>query len=94
MQVIRVRISGRVQGVWYRDWTRRTAQSLGLTGWVRNCRDKSVEALFCGPEPSVRYMIERCHEGSPQSHVERVEIIGEGSDGVDIPADFTVRATA
>ena len=51
---VRVRISGRVQGVWYRGWTVDEARRLGLSGWVRNRRDGSVEAVFSGPEHVVR----------------------------------------
>jgi len=60
---VRVRITGRVQGVAYRAWTVRVASRLSLSGWVRNCRDGSVEALFSGPEAAVRTMIEWGHRG-------------------------------
>jgi acylphosphatase len=55
MDNIRVRliIQGRVQGVWFRDSTRREAMSLGVNGWVKNCRDGSVEVLAEGPEERV-----------------------------------------
>lgn len=62
-------ITGRVQGVWYRAWTEKEAQSLGLDGWVRNLPDGSVEALFSGPEETVRDMISRCRSGPPLAQV-------------------------
>jgi|Tabmets5t2r1_1033131.scaffolds.fasta_scaffold115038_2 acylphosphatase len=66
---VRVRIKGRVQGVWYRGWTVDQARRLGLSGWVRNRRDGSVEAVFSGPEPAVRAAIELCREGPPAALV-------------------------
>lgn len=69
---IRLHIEGRVQGVWYRGWAMAEARELGLTGWVRNRRDGSVEALISGPEPAVRAMIERCRRGPPAARVERI----------------------
>ena len=68
----RVRIEGRVQGVWFRGWTIETATSLGLAGWVRNRSDGSVEALFVGPEEAVDAMIEACHRGPPAARVTAV----------------------
>lgn len=65
----RVRIRGRVQGVWYRGWTVDQARALGLDGWVRNRCDGSVEAVFSGPDASVRQMIERCWSGPPAARV-------------------------
>ena len=67
---VRVIIRGRVQGVWYRAWTEGEARGLGLDGWVRNCADGSVEALFSGPEDTVRQMIARCHRGPPVARVD------------------------
>lgn len=61
-----------MQGVFFRSWTEQEAEALGLSGWVRNRRDGSVEAVFAGPEPVVRHMIERCHEGPPAARVERI----------------------
>ena len=58
-----VRIEGRVQGVWFRAWSATEASSLGLSGWVRNRRDGSVEAVFSGPENLVSKMLERCWDG-------------------------------
>ena len=69
---VRVRIEGRVQGVWFRAWTVREASARGLDGWVRNCRDGAVEALFAGPEPAVRAMIALCWDGPPAARVSAV----------------------
>ena len=69
---VRVRISGRVQGVWYRGWTVDEARRLGLSGWVRNRRDGSVEAVFSGPEHVVRAMIVFCRAGPPAALVREV----------------------
>ena len=69
---VKVRISGRVQGVWYRGWTVDQATSRGLSGWVRNRRDGSVEALFSGPAASVAEMIEACRRGPPAARVDAV----------------------
>ena len=69
---IRVRITGRVQGVWYRGWTVDHARQLGLSGWVRNRRDGSVEAVFSGAEQAVRAMIDLCRKGPPAALVSEV----------------------
>ena len=69
---VRVRIKGRVQGVWYRGWTVDQARRLGLSGWVRNRRDGSVEAVFHGPEAAVRAMIELCRQGPPAASVDEI----------------------
>jgi acylphosphatase len=69
---IRLHIHGRVQGVWYRGWAVAEAEELGLSGWVRNRRDGSVEALLSGPEPMVRAMIERCRRGPSAARVDHI----------------------
>jgi acylphosphatase len=69
---VRVRISGRVQGVAYRAWAEREASLLSLSGWVRNRRDGSVEAVFSGREDAVRDMIERCRRGPSLARVAAV----------------------
>ncbi len=66
---MRVRIEGRVQGVWYRGWTRRMAGRLGLSGWVRNNADGTVEAVFAGAGSKVDAMIEHCRRGPPAANV-------------------------
>lgn len=78
---VRVRISGRVQGVWYRGWTVETAQARGLRGWVRNRRDGSVEALLIGPPADVEAMIAACRDGPPMARVTNVEQFGTIDDG-------------
>lgn len=72
LMVARIGIEGRVQGVGYREWTRRHATELGLVGWVRNRRDGSVEALFCGEPAAVETMIARCGTGPRAAAVTRV----------------------
>ena len=88
---ISVRIEGRVQGVGYRYWTEGVAADLGLTGWVRNRRDGSVEALFAGPADDVRQMLDRCREGPPASRVTAVTILEEGEETL---VNFEVLQTA
>lgn len=58
-KAVRVKVKGRVQGVFFRDWTVETARSLGLAGWVRNRRDGSVEALLSGDPAKVDEMVSR-----------------------------------
>jgi len=75
---VRVRITGRVQGVCYRAWAQANAQALGLSGWVRNNRDGAVEALFSGAVNQVVEMLARCRKGPPAALVEDVAIMDEG----------------
>jgi acylphosphatase len=70
---VKLRIHGKVQGVWYRDWTVQAANALGVHGWVRNRTNGTVEALVVGEEAAVRSLIAQCHQGSPASHVERID---------------------
>ena len=66
-------ISGRVQGVWFRNWMDGEAKARGLEGWVRNRRDGTVEALLSGPHAAVGEMITACHQGPPLAQVYHVE---------------------
>ena len=91
MKCVRVVISGRVQGVAYRAWTERTARELGLTGWVRNRRDGTVEASFCGNADLVDEMIHRCHSGPRLARADAVTI--EDMPGEPRPTVFEVRET-
>jgi acylphosphatase len=86
----RVRITGKVQGVWFRAWTVEQARELGLDGWVRNRLDGSVEALVSGAPAQVEAFIERCHGGSPASRVDGVEV--EDTPGI-VAAGFTQKPT-
>jgi len=67
-------ISGRVQGVGYRAWARREAEKHGLSGWVRNRSDGTVEALVSGPEDAVRRFLFACHTGPLAASVKQVDV--------------------
>lgn len=81
MKRVRVLISGRVQGVFFRAYTRETAMALNLTGWVRNLSDGRVEAVFEGEDGKVDAMLEWCKQGPPYAVVRDVEIIEETPTG-------------
>jgi len=70
----RVRVTGRVQGVFFRAWTRDEAKALGLTGWVRNAADGSVEAFLEGSESAVAKMIELMGQGPSHARVDEVDV--------------------
>ena len=70
----RLTITGRVQGVGFRDWALQTGQRLGLTGWVRNRSDGAVEALVVGDETAVGQMIEACRRGPPLARVDEIDV--------------------
>ncbi|MFC6953051.1 acylphosphatase [Halorubellus litoreus] len=76
-------VSGRVQGVFFRDTTRQTAQTEGVDGWVRNLDDGRVEAVFEGPEDAVEAMLSFCHDGSPAARVDDVDVEYGDPEGVD-----------
>lgn len=69
---VKVVVSGRVQGVWFRGWVQQQARALGLAGWVRNVGGGSVEALLAGPETRVHEMIAELHRGPPAARVRDV----------------------
>jgi acylphosphatase len=89
-RIVRIRIAGRVQGVGFRYWTDDTARALGLAGWVRNCRDGSVEALFSGRPDDVAEMLRRCHQGPRSAQIASVQVLEEGGDA---PIGFEMRPT-
>ena len=74
-------ISGRVQGVNFRYYTRQQARSLGVKGWVRNLIDGRVEAVFEGDGVSVESMVDWCHHGPRGAWVDRVEVQWEDPTG-------------
>ena len=78
---VHIIVEGRVQGVFFRDYTREEAQKLGLTGWVRNQRDGTVEAVVEGDASRIEQMIQWFHRGSPMSAVTRVTVTEEKSVG-------------
>ena len=83
-----IRITGRVQGVFFRAWTCEQARSLFLGGWVRNCPDGSVDVHVEGPTDQVDELVRRLHTGPPSAQVEDVEI----SDAAPIRGSgFSVR---
>jgi acylphosphatase len=69
-----VTVTGRVQGVFFRAWTRDQADELRVTGWVRNCPDGRVDMHIEGEESAVEQMIERLHHGPSSARVEDVHI--------------------
>jgi acylphosphatase len=67
-----VTIIGRVQGVGYRDWMVRAANRLGVSGWVRNSGDATVEAVVQGEPDSIEALLAACRRGPPHAHVEDI----------------------
>ena len=84
----RVVVHGDVQGVFFRDTARREASRHGVSGWVRNTREGTVEAVFEGEHGAVERMVGFAEEGPPQAQVERVETFEEEVEGLD---GFTTR---
>lgn len=79
----RIRISGRVQGVFFRAWAQDQARELGVKGWVRNASDGSVEAHAEGDEAAIKALIDRLHQGPPSARVENVDVEEVVADGLD-----------
>lgn len=75
-------VHGRVQGVFFRDTTRRMAESSGVAGWVGNRPDGTVEAVFEGEPGAVESMLSFCREGPRGADVERVEVTEEEPEGL------------
>ena len=84
----RVIVHGRVQGVFFRDTTRRIAQSRGVTGWVRNTPEGAVEAVFEGDADAVEALVRFAHEGPRGAAVEHVEVADEEPEGL---TEFRIR---
>jgi acylphosphatase len=83
----RVIVSGRVQGVFFRDTTRRMAVSRGVSGWARNRDDGAVEAVFEGEPQAVESMVRFVREGPPRAEVEDVQVAEEAPEDIE---GFTV----
>ena len=84
----RVLISGRVQGVFFRDSCRRLAEQYGVAGWVRNLPDGRVEAVFEGPAEDVRRLVDWAHTGPRLAAVADVAVRPEPPEGL---AAFHIR---
>lgn len=78
----RVLISGRVQGVFFRDTCRRLAERSGVAGWVRNLPDGQVEAVFEGLQEDVRRLVEWAHSGPRLAEVDNVTVQPEPPEGL------------
>lgn len=86
-----LRILGKVQGVYFRESLKAEAKRLGISGWVRNRKDGSVEALVQGEENSLGEIIEWCHRGPPAAKVESVRV--QESDNQSALSDFLRKET-
>lgn len=78
----RVIVAGAVQGVFFRDTTRRQAEAHGVAGWVRNNPDGTVEAAFEGDADAVERLVEFARNGPARAVVERIEVISEEPEGL------------
>lgn len=81
-------VSGRVQGVFFRQVTSEQARKLGVAGWVTNRSDGRVEAVFEGSQEAVDQLVSWCHQGTPWSRVEGVEVTTEEPEGLEA---FSIR---
>ena len=84
-----VHVTGRVQGVFFRDSARQNAERLGLSGWVRNSPDGAVEAVFEGPSEKVREMVRWCEGGPPDASVR--DVVADFGPARDDLMGFEVR---
>jgi acylphosphatase len=75
-------VSGRVQGVFFRDTARRRAESAGVAGWISNRPDGAVEAVFEGEPDQVEEMVEFCRHGPSRAEVAKAEVIDEEPEGL------------
>jgi acylphosphatase len=79
----RVVVSGRVQGVFFRDTVRRRAEGAGIAGWVSNRPDGTLEAVFEGEPSAVEELVGFCRRGPSRAEVESVEVTEEEPEGLD-----------
>ncbi len=91
MKQVHLYISGFVQGVGYREHTKRESKKLGLTGWVRNLSDGRVEVLAQGTEEKLKELIKKCERGSYLSEVKDISI--EWNDSNELFPDFSRKPT-
>jgi acylphosphatase len=88
MQRRRVVVQGHVQGVFFRETTRRRALSVGVAGWVRNTPDGSVEAVFEGERDAVDRLVAFVQDGPRGARVDWIDVVSEDPEGLD---GFVVR---
>jgi acylphosphatase len=81
-------VTGRVQGVFFRDRTQREAYRLGVAGWVRNREDGAVEARLEGPPDAVAALVRWCRHGPRHAHVVDVRVTDVEPEGLE---GFSVR---
>ncbi len=74
MKALHVQVTGKVQGVWFRAWTQEQAEARGLTGWVRNRPDGTVEAVISGGDDVVDALVDALHQGPPAAEVATVRV--------------------
>jgi acylphosphatase len=79
---VRIHVSGKVQGVFFRDSARSKAGELGVSGWAENLPDGRVEVVAEGPTDAVRAMVDWCHEGPEFASVSDVEVANEDPEGL------------
>jgi len=84
MTELHMTVFGKVQGVWFRAWTRDTAREMGVTGWVRNLPDGNVEALAQGNEELLARFMERLYDGPPLARVTKID-----SSKHDVKTEFS-----
>jgi acylphosphatase len=89
-KAVRVRITGRVQGVFFRAWIKDRAEGLGVQGWIRNRLDGDVEGLFIGEEMAVDSLVIECGKGPPTAQIDKVKT--EPAKGV-AEAGFLIKPT-
>ncbi len=90
----RLFVRGRVQGVGYRAWLAREAEKRGLSGWVRNRHDGSVEALVIAPSAALVDFLALCHNGPAAAHVTEVTAHDEAASDAEAGGGFAIRPTA
>ncbi|MGD7035726.1 acylphosphatase [Methylotuvimicrobium buryatense] len=86
---VRILVSGRVQGVYFRAFTQKEARKHQLSGFAKNLQDGRVEVVAAGPKEAVEKLIRWCHKGPITARVDHIET--EELTGIDIPAGFEIR---
>ena len=92
-KIVRLRISGRVQGVGFRAFVADEAQARGIEGWVRNRADRSVEAVLAGKNEAIDAIVETCRRGPLGAKVERLETEEAGESELTGRSGFAILRT-